>query len=111
MAPDGVPGLLAGSELNFIRVGEHPMAIGGADAHAVQTAAVPQMARPVTVGWFVKRSLVGIAILLVAMGGLAWLTYASIDQSLEGATAASPTTASPETGDHSTPARLMPVEL
>lgn len=51
------------------------MAIGLEDASPVQG----QLVRPVTVGWFLKRSLIGIAILMVAMGSLAWLTYASID--------------------------------
>ena len=59
------------------------MAIGGGDAPAVQDAPVHPMTRPVTLGWFLKRSLAGIVILLVAMGGLAWLTYASIDQDLD----------------------------
>lgn len=56
------------------------MAIGIEDATAVQ----PQLARRVTLGWFLKRSLIGIAILMFAMGGLAWLTYASIDPDAEG---------------------------
>lgn len=56
------------------------MAIGVEDAPSVQAALV----RPVTLGWFLKRSLIGIAILLVAMGGLAWLTYASIDPDSDG---------------------------
>lgn len=56
------------------------MAIGVEDAPSVQAALV----RPVTFGWFLKRSLIGIAILMVAMGGLAWLTYASIDPDADG---------------------------
>ncbi|MBN8911072.1 MAG: hypothetical protein J0H65_03245 [Rhizobiales bacterium] len=59
------------------------MAVGVEDAPAVQGGFV----RPVTLGWFLKRSLIGIAILLIAMGGLAWLTYASIDPALDGETA------------------------
>lgn len=51
------------------------MAIGVEDAPTVQGT----FARPVTLGWFLKRSLIGLAILMIAMGGLAWLTYASID--------------------------------
>lgn len=51
------------------------MAIGADDAQPVQHVALP----PVTFGWFFKRALIGIAILMVAMGGLAWLTHASID--------------------------------
>jgi len=55
------------------------MAIRVEDAPVVQSVFV----RPVTLGWFLKRSLIGIAILMVAMGGLAWLTYASIDPSID----------------------------
>jgi hypothetical protein len=40
--------------------------------------------RPVTLGWALKRALLGIAILVLAMGSVAWLTYASIDPNLEG---------------------------
>ena len=50
------------------------------EAPSVQAALV----RPVTLGWFLKRSLIGIAILMVAMGGLAWLTYNSIDPDTDG---------------------------
>jgi hypothetical protein len=39
--------------------------------------------RPVTLGWALKRALLGIAILVLAMGSVAWLTYASIDPNLE----------------------------
>ena len=39
--------------------------------------------RPVTLGWALKRALLGIAILVIAMGSVAWLTYASIDPTLE----------------------------
>jgi hypothetical protein len=56
------------------------MAIGVDDAPSVQGTFV----RPVTLRWFLKRTLIGIAILLIAMGGLAWLTYASIDPDLDG---------------------------
>ncbi len=38
---------------------------------------------PCHIGVVSQRSLLGIAILLVAMGGLAWLTYASIDPKLD----------------------------
>ena len=51
------------------------MAIRADDAQPAHKVSLP----PVTLGWFLKRTLLGIAILLVAMGGLAWLTYASID--------------------------------
>ena len=55
------------------------MATGVDGAQAVQGEPL----RPVTLRWFLKRSLVGIAILVVAMGALAWLTYASIDPDLD----------------------------
>lgn len=76
------------------------MAIRVEDAPLVQ--GVPL--RTVTVGWFLKRSLIGIAILMVAMGGLAWLTYASIDPDMD---------ADPKSAKalREAPARLTPVEL
>jgi hypothetical protein len=40
--------------------------------------------RPVTLGWALKRALLGLAIIALAMGSVAWLTYASIDPDLEG---------------------------
>lgn len=33
--------------------------------------------------WALKRALLGTAILVVSIGGLAWLTHAAIDPSLE----------------------------
>lgn len=63
--------------------------------------------RPITLGWFLKRSIIGIAILLVAMGGLAWLTYASIDPDVDGE--ASPATA--QSQSHDKPVRLVPIDL
>lgn len=42
-----------------------------------------QPTRVVSWGWFMKRALLGVAILVVATGSLAWLTYASIDPSLD----------------------------
>lgn len=57
------------------------MAIGVEGASPVQGVPV----RPVTWRWVLRRALIGIAILLVAMGSLAWLTYASIDPELDGA--------------------------
>lgn len=75
------------------------MAIGVDDARPVQGTAV----RTVGLGWFLRRSLIGIAILLVAMGGLAWLTYASIDPDPEDDAAAK--------AHHETTVRLVPVEL
>ncbi|AHB50380.1 hypothetical protein W911_15435 [Hyphomicrobium nitrativorans NL23] len=76
------------------------MAIGADDAQPVQHDSLP----PVTLGWFLKRTLVGIAILMVAMGSLAWLTYASIDPDLD----ASPATANMPLD---APARLIPIDL
>jgi len=55
----------------------------GASAEPVAAGAVQSAPRPVTLKWFVKRTLVGIVILVVSVGGMAWLTYASIDPSLE----------------------------
>jgi hypothetical protein len=78
------------------------MSIGVKDAPLVQSVPV----RQVTLGWFFKRSLIGIAILLVAMGGLAWLTYASIDPDLDGDVA--PTAAKIHAEE---PVRVTPVEL
>lgn len=40
-------------------------------------AVAPQ--RPVTLAWALKRALLGIVIITVAMGGVAWLTYASTE--------------------------------
>lgn len=51
------------------------MAVGADEARRMQHDALP----PVTLGWFLKRTVIGIAILMVAMGSLAWLTYASIE--------------------------------
>jgi hypothetical protein len=36
-----------------------------------------------TLGWVMKRALLGIAILFISMGSVAWLTYASIDPDLD----------------------------
>ncbi|HYD15083.1 MAG TPA: hypothetical protein VEA77_01650 [Hyphomicrobium sp.] len=78
------------------------MAVSIEDAPTVQGTPV----RTVTLGWFLKRSIIGIAILLVAMGGLAWLTYASIDPDLDG-------DLGPEAAKthHEAPVRVTPVEL
>lgn len=78
------------------------MAIGVEGASAVQGTLV----RPVTLGWFLKRSLIGIAILLIAMGGLAWLTYASIDPHADDNLAPKAAKAT-----HEAPARSIPVDL
>ena len=73
------------------------MAVGADDAQPVQHDALP----PVTLGWFLRRTIVGIAILMVAMGGLAWLTYASIEPEEEAAA----------TAPMQTRARLIPIDL
>jgi type II secretory pathway component PulL len=36
-----------------------------------------------TLGWALRRALLGLVILFLAMGSLAWLTYASIDPALD----------------------------
>ncbi|MGE0023301.1 MAG: hypothetical protein AB7S70_06695 [Hyphomicrobium sp.] len=78
------------------------MAVGAEGAPPVQGT----LARPVTVGWFLKRSLLAVVILIVAMGGLAWLTYASIDPNTD---IDAPPTAAKAAPD-SAP-RVTPVEL
>ncbi len=48
---------------------------------------LPQVAfNPITLGWVLKRSAIGIAILTVAISAMAWLTYASIDPQLDAQT-------------------------
>jgi len=50
-------------------------------------ADLPQVVlRPMTLSWVLKRTAIGIAILTVAMGAMAWLTYASIDPQLDAET-------------------------
>jgi len=78
------------------------MAAGANDAQAVQGGAV----RPITLGWVLRRSLIGIAILMVAMGGLAWLTYASIDPDLDGETGAQSATVHRLDGPKTSPVGL-----
>jgi hypothetical protein len=53
-------------------------------ADRVGAAVVVQPAQPMSLGWVLRRALLGIAILFVTMGGVAWLTYASIDPDLDG---------------------------
>lgn len=76
------------------------MAIRAEDAQPVQHDSLP----PVTIGWFVRRTIVGIAILMVAMGSLAWLTYASIEPD-EGSSSSTATAPSER------PAQLIPIDL
>jgi hypothetical protein len=48
---------------------------------------LPQIAlSPISLGWFLKRTAIGIAILTVAISAMAWLTYASIDPQLDAQT-------------------------
>ncbi len=39
----------------------------------------PMQRSRVTVSWFFKRLVLGVSILLLSLGGLAWLTHAAID--------------------------------
>lgn len=79
------------------------MTISVEDASTVQVTPV----RPVTLGWVLRRSLIGVIILVVAMGGLAWLTYASIEPDLDGDLSTKSTTE-----HHGVPAaKIMPVDL
>ncbi len=43
------------------------------------TSSVPL--NPMSFGWVLKRIALGVLILVVAVGSVAWLTYASIEQS------------------------------
>ncbi len=36
-----------------------------------------------TIGWALKRALIGICILAVSVGGIAWLLHATIDPNLD----------------------------
>ncbi len=47
--------------------------------------AVPVHRPVVSFAWFLKRMVLGIFILAISFGSLAWLTYASIDPRLEAA--------------------------
>ncbi|MGQ0672778.1 MAG: hypothetical protein ACT4N2_07870 [Hyphomicrobium sp.] len=47
-----------------------------------EDAAVLPM-RTVTIGWALKRAMIGILILFVVVWGAAWLLYASIDRDLD----------------------------
>ena len=40
----------------------------------------PQSFNPMTLRWVMKRVALGVVILVVAFGSIAWLTYASIEQ-------------------------------
>lgn len=43
--------------------------------------------RPVTLAWFLRRAVMAIVILCVAISSVAWLMHASIDTSAEAVTA------------------------
>jgi hypothetical protein len=47
--------------------------------HSASSKALERPASRMTVGWFAKRALLGIMILVFAFGSIAWLTNASID--------------------------------
>jgi len=53
----------------------------GGDAAAVATRS------PFDRAWMMRRALLGVLILALGIGGLAWLTHASIDPALEAAAA------------------------
>jgi hypothetical protein len=47
-------------------------------------ADLPQVElRPITLTWVLKQSAIGIGILTIVIGCMAWLTYASIDPRLD----------------------------
>ena len=48
---------------------------------ADNAAALPT--RPVTIGWALKRMLMGLLIMFIVIWGAAWLLYSSIDPNLE----------------------------
>lgn len=53
---------------------------------SVQSSAdqLPQVdLRPITLAWVLKRTAIAVGILFVVISAMAWLTYASIDPSLE----------------------------
>lgn len=55
------------------------MSVGDAE----QEIAAPIQSR-FTAAWFLKRLLLGVLILVVSLGGLAWLTHAAIDEGARG---------------------------
>ncbi len=46
--------------------------------------------RAATIGWAFRRTMLCVAILAIAISGMAWLTHASIDAALERAAEAVP---------------------
>jgi hypothetical protein len=49
--------------------------------HQTSIAVSAPALNPMSFGWVMKRLALGIFILVVAVGSVAWLTYASIEQS------------------------------
>ena len=45
-------------------------------------ASKPKPRSQITVLWFLKRLVLGIVILVVSLGGLAWLTHTSIEPAI-----------------------------
>ena len=45
-------------------------------------ASKPKQRSHITVLWFLKRLVLGIVILVVSLGGLAWLTHAAIEPAI-----------------------------
>ena len=56
----------------------HQPGSSGAVAALPATAPIPAL-NPMTFSWVMKRALLGVAILFIAFGGIAWLTYATIE--------------------------------
>ncbi len=55
----------------------------------VSTSNPPSSPR-LTLRWALKRALLGISILVIGVGGLAWLTHAAIDQNSDANAATAP---------------------
>lgn len=66
-----------------------------ARADGVGVESANNLPATVSVGWFIKRTIIGIFILAITVGGMAWLTYASIDPALELRESATPDDAAP----------------
>ena len=52
----------------------------------LSTSASPRALNPMTLGWVVRRAVLGALILTLAFGTIAWLTYASLDSDAIAAT-------------------------
>jgi hypothetical protein len=53
----------------------------------------PQTLSPMTLGWVMKRLVLGVVILAVAFGSIAWLTYTSLESDAMASTAEKTATA------------------